>query len=108
LRILQQTMFDFERFYKAAAEKYRENTDAMATALRLIFALSFEFRSGRISEADLQEGRGVYASVLHRMGQKDDAPPAPMRVAANRYSIVDIDDALFSNEFLVEFIVRGN
>jgi GTPase SAR1 family protein len=45
LRILQQTMWDFERFCRALTEKHHENADAMAALLRLLFALSFEIRS---------------------------------------------------------------
>ena len=108
LRILQQTIWDFERFYKPISNKHRRNKDAIATALRLLFALSFELKAGRIGEQDLLEGRGIRAATVARMREKDDkTPKPPMRVAEDRYPAVDIDDTLFTNELLVDFLVRG-
>ncbi len=40
LRILQQTMWDFERFYAVLSSEHQANKEAMTTLLRLIFVLS--------------------------------------------------------------------
>ena len=108
LRILQQTIWDFERFYKAVSAKYRRNKDAMSAVMRLLFALSFEVKAGRIGEQDVLKGRGVNAAVIARMrDKKEEGPKPPMRMAEARYSIVDVDDSVFSNDLLVDFLVRG-
>ena len=108
LRILQQTIWDFERFYKAVSVDHRRNGDAMSTVMRLLFALSFELKAARISEQDLLTGRGFGAAVAARMrDKKREEPMPPMRAAESRYPSVDIDDTIFSNELLVDFLVRG-
>src|SRR3954447_23196013 len=53
LRILRQTMWDFERVYSALEGKHRENAAAMSDLLRLLFAVSFELKSGRIKANDI-------------------------------------------------------
>jgi len=108
LRILQQTIWDFERFNKSISVEHRLNSDAMTTVMRLLFALSFELKAGPIGEQDLLNGRGIGASVAYRMrDKKQEGPKPPMRAAEARYSGVDIDDTIFSNELLVDFLVRG-
>ncbi len=108
LRVLQQTIWDFERFYKAVSAEHRQNKDAMATAIRLLFALSFELKAGRIGEPDLLNDRGVKAAVVFRMRDKnEEGQKPPIRAAEARYPIVDIDDTIFSNELLVDFLIRG-
>ena len=110
LRILQQTIWDFERFHKSISPEHRQNNDAMATVMRLLFALSFELKAGRIGEQDLLKdrgNRGISAAIVRMLDKKEQAPKPPMRVAEARYPIVDIDDNVFSNELLVDFLIRG-
>jgi hypothetical protein len=108
LRILQQAIWDFERLYKVISFEHRKNKEAVSTILRLLFALSFEIKAGRISDQDLLTGRGMEAAVIARMRDKDERDKKlPMREAEARYSTVDIDDAVFSNDLLVDFLIRG-
>jgi hypothetical protein len=108
LRILQQTIWDFERFHKSISAEHRQNNDAMATVMRLLFVLSFELKAGRVGEEDLLKGRGINAAVVALMrDKKEQGPKPPIRVAKARYPVVDIDDTVFSNELLVDFLIRG-
>jgi sigma54-dependent transcription regulator len=108
LRILQQTIWDFERFYKAVLAEYRQNNDAMATVMRLLFALSFELKAGRVGEQDLLKGRGISAAVIARMrDKKEEGPKPPMRVAEARYSVVDIDDTFCLTSYSSIFLFEG-
>ncbi len=48
LRVLQQTIWDFERFFLALGDNHRKNDEGMTAVLRLLFVLSFELKAGRI------------------------------------------------------------
>jgi DNA polymerase III delta prime subunit len=105
LRILQQTMWDFERFYAALLPEHRANNEAMATLLRLLFVLSFELKAARITEADIAAGRGAAARL--KAALEKDKTKAPMALAGDRYPMVDVDDNILSNALLVDYLVRG-
>ncbi|MCK1619568.1 hypothetical protein IVA96_23925 [Bradyrhizobium sp. 159] len=105
LRILQQTMWDFERVCKAVTDEHRGHPDAMLTLLRLFFVLSFEFKSNQINAEDLEKGRGLAAMVQAHV--EKDKEPSPMRRVADRYQNVDIDDSILSSSVLVNCLVRG-
>jgi hypothetical protein len=105
LRILQQTMWDFERFFAALLPEHQADKEAMATLLRLLFVLSFEFKAARVTEQDVLKGRGMSARLIASFDK--DKPKTPIAVAGERYPIVDIDDGVLSNEFLVDYLVRG-
>src|SRR5258708_37359191 len=53
LRILQQTIWDFERLFGVLTERHQQNDQAMTILLRLFFALSFDLKSGRLQTTDL-------------------------------------------------------
>lgn len=105
LRILQQTMWDFERFYAVLLPEHHANHEAMTTLLRLLFVLSFELKAARIAEADIATGRGAAARLIAAL--EKDKPETPMALAGDRYPIVDIDDSILSNTLLVDYLVRG-
>lgn len=105
LRILQQTMWDFERFYAALLPEHTANKEAMTTLLRLLFVLSFEFKGARATEDDILTGRGMAAARMDQF--EKDAPKRPLAIAGDRYPLVDIDDNVLSNELLVDYLVRG-
>jgi DNA polymerase III delta prime subunit len=103
-RILQQTMWDFERFYAALSPKHMADQQAMATLLHLLFVLSFEFKAARITEDDIIAGRGTTAGLLAMFFADKQSPIAR---AASRYPIVNIYDNVLSNELLIDYLVRG-
>jgi hypothetical protein len=105
LRILQQTMWDFERFYVALSPDHQANKEATKTLLRLLFVLSFELKAARITEDDLLTGRGITARMVAQF--EKDKPKTPIMRAGDRYPMVDIDDSIVSNGLLVDYLVRG-
>ena len=105
LRILQQTMWDFERFYLALSPEHVANKEAVATLLRLLFVLSFELKAARITEQDILTGRGMTAALMAQF--EKEKPKRPIAIAGDRYPMVDTDDNVLSNELLVEYLVRG-
>jgi hypothetical protein len=105
LRILQQTMWDFERLYAALSPEQQAYKDAMATLLRLLFVLSFEFKAARITEDDIATGRGITAMM--RASLAKDKQKTRMTLSGERYPTVDINDSILSSELLVDYLVRG-
>jgi hypothetical protein len=105
LRILQQTMWDFERFYAALLPEHHAHDEAMATLLRLLFVLSFEFKGARIVEEDIATDRGMAARVRARLDRNK--PQTPIMRAGTRYPMADIDDDILSNRLLIDYLVRG-
>lgn len=104
LRILQQTMWDFEQFFAALAPEHQDNKDAARTLLRLLFVLSFEFKAARIAEGDILEGRGIAAMTKALL---DKTKNNPMQLVAQRHPMIDINDNVLSNELLADYLVRG-
>lgn len=104
LRILQQTMWDFERFSLALKPAHRKNDEAMIASLKLLFALSFELRSGRISANDLN-GR-MNKLVLASSRRKDEAASS-FSIAGNRYPDVNLNDTILSDRVLIDFLIKG-
>lgn len=106
LRILQQTMWDFERFHQAVADKHRENDRAMTSLMRTLFGLSFELKAGRLRAEDLSGRHSAFISSLVR-GRRDDEPVAPFVLAQRRYPTSDLDDGALSDETVADLLVRG-
>ena len=55
LRILQQSLWDFERLAKAIDPSYFDLKDPITALLQLFLALSFELKSGKIEKDDLSD-----------------------------------------------------
>lgn len=101
LRVLKQTLWDFERFYRAIEPHHRQHARAMLDILRLLFALSFEFKLGRMGAADLQGRTDHWTAAL----AKDDE--SAIKTSFDRYSGIDLSDTTLSNELLIQLLVRG-
>jgi DNA polymerase III delta prime subunit len=103
LRILQQTMWDFERFCGVLKPAHRKNSEAMLALLRLLFALSFELKAARINIDDLTSGRSVAAVVSAHLAKTK----TPLMTVGARYPLVDLNDTILSNEVLADYLIRG-
>lgn len=105
LRVLQQTIWDFERLYILLDEKHRANHGAMTALLGLLFALSFEVKAGRLSSEDIKERQ---TSLLTAFMRRDEDGEAPQIVEVDkRYPTIRLDTDLLSDQTLVNVIVKG-
>lgn len=102
LRILQQTMGDFERLIAVLEIQHLQNKLAVTHLLNMFFALSFELRSGRIKEADLRDR--VNKIVAGMMGEKK---PTPMSTANDRYAGIELSENILPDEVLIDVLIRG-
>lgn len=103
LRILQQTIWDFERLYRAIGQSHQANHDAMQHLLRLFFVLCFEHKSGALSADDIK----VRTSKSWEGFFDKDKPPNPLQKAGNKYPGFYIFDSILSDEVCYDILVRG-
>jgi hypothetical protein len=104
LRVLQQTMWDFERFCEALTESHRANLEAMTALLRLMFAFSFELKAGRLKAEDL---RLRVNSLTIAMSKKLEKEKSRQALAQERYPEIDLSDFMISNNVLVDVLIKG-
>ncbi|MGL3820261.1 P-loop NTPase fold protein [Sphingopyxis sp. R3-92] len=102
LRILQQTMWDFERLYKIIGPEYRNSQEAMGHLLKLFFVLSFEYKAGALSSDELSRRTGSWL----RLGL-DKEKPSPLTVASTKYPGLHIYDSMLPDEVAVNVLVKG-
>lgn len=105
LRILQQTMWEFGPLLCALSEEQRANAEGMGALLKLFFALSFEFKAGRIGSGDLTDR--VQKIVAGKMKEGKSQEPTPLAEAAKRYPEQHLHDPILSDQLLVDLLVKG-
>lgn len=106
LRILQQTLWDFERVHKNLKSRHKRKFQAVTSLLLLFFALSFEVKSGRLGLEDLHNRvDSIVAGMIAR--NKKDGKTTPLADASNRYPQVRLDDTLLSDEVLIDVLIKG-
>lgn len=104
LRILQQAVWDFERLISVLPKLYTDNNLAMGYLLRLIVAMIFELKAGRVRPADVL-GRRTNI-LLAKMDVKNHGT-TPIAIAQNRYLDVDLSSTVVSDQLLVDILVKG-
>ncbi|WP_057883646.1 P-loop NTPase fold protein [Tsuneonella troitsensis] len=105
LRILQQTLWDFERAGASLTAEMRECEEGVRALVGLFFALSFEVKSGRLA-ADVLSKR---SAIVGPSGWIRSAPEDhPIRRAIERYPEVNLGDQILSDEVLENILVNGS
>ena len=103
LRILQQTLWDFERVFKAVDAKHRANTDAMDHLLLHFFVLSFELKAGTISSDDLKAlSEDDWLDIFSQ-----EKNVLPMSAARKKYPKFVSNGSILSDEVMFDILVRG-
>jgi len=75
----------------------------MNSLVRLLFALSFEFKAGNIKALDVRaRSSRLYSGIFN-----DEKKPGQLRLAASKYSGLTMNDTLFPDELLGEILVDG-
>jgi hypothetical protein len=107
LRLLQQTLWDYERFWTALAPRHRHHEQAAKTLLRVFFALSFEFKSGGLkSDVLTRFGRANWGAVFARTrGEK--VEPSSEEKIAEKYPEADFGQTLLPYPLLSDILTKG-
>nr|WP_281722567.1 P-loop NTPase fold protein [Nitrosomonas nitrosa] len=103
LRILQQTLWDFERVYVSMRPDFRAKREACLLLMRLFFALSFEVKMREIN-ADYLKNRTnhVYGGYLTENEKKN-----PLATANAKYVEVNLNDPVLPEEVLIDLLIDG-
>jgi hypothetical protein len=104
LRVVQQALWDFTRFYEALPNDYRLKASGVEALLAPFLAFATEFKTGQLNLEKLQ-GRTLVARVL--AASRDKKKANPFEETANRYVGVDLSDRLFSDDLLIEMFEQG-
>lgn len=108
LRILQQTIWDFSRFFSALSERQRNNGEAVTSLLRSFFALSFEFKAGRLRQEDLQEWFNTTADYLILRADKNgERETSRCEAAVERYVDIDLSGTFLSAKLIEDIFVKS-
>jgi hypothetical protein len=103
LRILQQTMWDFERVYKAISHTHRANGNAMRHLLRLFFVLCFEYKAGTFGPEDLEERtKRSFADALSHSRNI-----SPFSHVNAKYPGLYIYDSILPDEVVFDILFKG-
>ncbi len=103
LRLLQQTLWDFERVHDALDSRHLANAGAMNAMMRLLFAMSFEFKAGNIEALDVRaRSTRQYSGIFN-----DAEKPGKLRLASAKYSGLTMHDTLLPDDLLGEILVDG-
>ena len=105
LRILQQTIWDFERLVSALETKHLDNEDAMTQLLSVFFPLSFELKAGRLNKDDLAYRMDPLLAEVAQ--QREEAENDPFLQAASRYAEIDLSNTILSDHLLQEILDKG-
>lgn len=106
LRILQQTLWDFERLCKLINPQYCKNEAGMKALVNLFFPLSFDVKSGKLNEKDICSRYDYqWASFFEKSDNKE--APTRMEQSISKYRGSDLTDGILSNALLVDILFKG-
>jgi DNA polymerase III delta prime subunit len=106
LRILQQSLWDFERLVKVIDPSYLDLKDAITALLQLFLALSFEFKSGTIMEDDLSDRLDKIVAGGHEVEEAKNQNR--LFVASQKYKDLYLHADYLPEPLLVDILARGS
>lgn len=112
LRILKHTMSDFCRLFMSLEDRHREHDEAMTKMLTLFFAIAFEFKSGKLSEDDLNNryvniflarNKNLYESADGNKKESD----KNIKISDDKYQTANLGDDILSDSTLINILIKG-
>lgn len=106
LRVLQQSLWDFQRLYGAMTDEQKLNEPALDACLQLFLALSIAFKSGQITDDDLlNRPNGIVAAMRKKnpsIGEQNG-----IHELEKKYPGISLYDPVLSNEVLDMVLSKG-
>jgi GTPase SAR1 family protein len=107
LRVLQQSLWDFQRLYGAMTDEHKSNERALDACLQLFLSLSIAFKSGQITDKNLLERpNGIIAAMRDQhisLGSSNG-----FQELEKKYVGISLYDSVLSNEVLDSVLSRGD
>jgi KAP family P-loop domain len=104
LRLLKHALWDFEKMAVCLTATHWKNDEAIGILFRNIIALSFEVRSGRLSEEQLPS---VPVDASYQLFRKRTDGKTPADELKTRYPEVEFDQKIATPEWLTAFYIEG-
>jgi KAP family P-loop domain len=87
-RLLQQSLWDFDRLFSALAPKQIGNTEAMETLLTHYLAYSFELKSGGLGNDQIRRDADKFEDIFDTVAAGTDLPRPPHKELAEKYRLL--------------------
>lgn len=104
-RILQQTIWDFERVIDHLEGNHLKNSAGIKSLLSLFFAISIEAKAGNISLTDISSRPSFFTRAMQQAGDKSISQP--LDSIQKQFSSTDIYDTILNNQVLVDILFKG-
>lgn len=104
LRILQQAICDFDRFYNCLDETFQRKSKGLYSIFLFILAMALEIKSGNLIKEDIETRT---SKVVSLMNQQINKQKTRLDVAQDKYSSVDLYDQSLSNTIVSDLFFSG-
>ncbi|GAB6061203.1 P-loop NTPase fold protein [Desulfonatronum parangueonense] len=104
IRILKQSIYEFERFFASIDKQFTENSDFKKNLLKLFLVLSFEIKSGSLSPQDLKQ---FSSSYLDDVFKSNDSNATKSKKISDKYTGLVFYDHLIDFSLWELFFDKG-
>lgn len=104
-RVLQQTIWDFERIIECLELRHIQDESGMKALLGTFFAVSLETKAGILTQQDLLSRPDGLMRAMLRQGDRQ--VPPPLDLADSRFSEADLYDSIANNTVLCDLLFKG-
>ncbi|QTD35899.1 P-loop NTPase fold protein [Pseudomonas fluorescens] len=104
-RILQQTMWDFERVANCLNDSHFENFEGIKSLIETFFAVSIEYKAGKLTQKDITERPNGLLRAMMQNREKDKTQN--LEIADKRFSEADLYNSILSNDVLENLLSKG-
>lgn len=106
LRLLKQSLWDYERLAACFQQYHWSNAVAMRALMQQVLALSIEYRAGAFKDPSIIQSLSD-GKVLRRMGRAEGAVESPADKIEEKYPTVDFGDNIVGAKILSNAVING-
>ncbi|AZL69518.1 P-loop NTPase fold protein [Pseudomonas oryziphila] len=107
LRILQQSLWDFERLFNTLSPAHQNHSGVLQHCLELFFPLSFAFKAGHLSEQDIQSRPQDSPLKKFARALADGEELTGFEKLEKQYAGFNLRDRILSNQDLANTLAKG-
>ncbi len=103
-RVLQQTIWDFERLASHLHDRHYDNQEGIRTLISLFFSIALEVKTGTLTLPDIEKRPDYMARALLR--GRSNEPMLPLDKAQKQFPEINLYDPILNNQVLVELLFK--